>query len=179
MKSTIFWDITLCSPLNVNRRFGGTYRLHLQGRRISWARNQQSSACHLLSYWFLTRLILRPWRWRRYIPPKRRLTFNDYTALYPRRQYSSFVHLTIPTFLPNERQKMFLLEKTTVGELPIWLLHAWVWVKATFFPRSSLHEKSTGTMTSMGTPSPQTTWMTREWKILCMVKFCYSDTNFP
>jgi hypothetical protein len=33
MKSTIFWDITPCSPLNVDRRFGGTYRLHLQGRK--------------------------------------------------------------------------------------------------------------------------------------------------
>jgi hypothetical protein len=30
MKSTILWDITPCSPLEVNRRFGGTYRLHLQ-----------------------------------------------------------------------------------------------------------------------------------------------------
>jgi hypothetical protein len=27
MKSTIFWDTTLCSPLKVNRRFGETYRL--------------------------------------------------------------------------------------------------------------------------------------------------------
>jgi hypothetical protein len=33
LKNYIFWDITLCSPLSVNRRFGGTYRLHLQGRR--------------------------------------------------------------------------------------------------------------------------------------------------
>jgi hypothetical protein len=32
MKSTIFWDITPCIPLSVRRRFGGTYRLHLQGR---------------------------------------------------------------------------------------------------------------------------------------------------
>jgi hypothetical protein len=31
MKSSIFWDITPCTPLKVNRRFGGTYRLHLQG----------------------------------------------------------------------------------------------------------------------------------------------------
>jgi hypothetical protein len=29
VKSTIFWDIMLCIPLSVNRRFGGTYRLHL------------------------------------------------------------------------------------------------------------------------------------------------------
>jgi hypothetical protein len=32
-------------------------------------------ACHLLSRWFLSRLI-RPWRWRRYVPPKCRLTFS-------------------------------------------------------------------------------------------------------
>jgi hypothetical protein len=37
---------------------------------------KRSSACHLLSRWFLARLILRPWRWRLYVPPKRRLTFN-------------------------------------------------------------------------------------------------------
>jgi hypothetical protein len=41
MKSTIFWDITPCSSWKVNRRFGGTHRLHLQGRRISHARNPQ------------------------------------------------------------------------------------------------------------------------------------------
>jgi hypothetical protein len=28
----IFWDITPCSPLKVNRRFGRTYDLHLQNR---------------------------------------------------------------------------------------------------------------------------------------------------
>jgi hypothetical protein len=33
MKSTVFWDITPCSPLSVKRRFGGKYRLHLHGRR--------------------------------------------------------------------------------------------------------------------------------------------------
>jgi hypothetical protein len=39
-KSTIVRDITPCSPLKVNRRFGGTYRLHLQGRKLSQPRNQ-------------------------------------------------------------------------------------------------------------------------------------------
>jgi hypothetical protein len=38
MKSCIFWDITQCSQPKVNRRFGGTYGLHLQGR-ISQAKN--------------------------------------------------------------------------------------------------------------------------------------------
>jgi hypothetical protein len=37
MKSSNFWDITPCSPLKVN-----------------------CSACHLLSHWFLVRLILDP-----------------------------------------------------------------------------------------------------------------------
>jgi hypothetical protein len=34
------------------------------------------STCHLLSHWFLAWLILRPWRWRLYVPLKHRLTFN-------------------------------------------------------------------------------------------------------
>jgi hypothetical protein len=33
MKSSIFWDITLCSLLKINRYFGGIYCLHLQGQR--------------------------------------------------------------------------------------------------------------------------------------------------
>jgi hypothetical protein len=64
MKSYIIWDITLCSQLRVNRRFGRTFRLLLRGRRIR-------SACYLLHTW----LILRPRR--RHVPPKRRLTLND------------------------------------------------------------------------------------------------------
>jgi hypothetical protein len=43
MNSTIFWDITPCSPLKFNRRFGETYRLHLQCRKMSRARNQRES----------------------------------------------------------------------------------------------------------------------------------------
>jgi hypothetical protein len=33
MKSSIFWDITLCSPFKVIQRFLGTRRLHLQVER--------------------------------------------------------------------------------------------------------------------------------------------------
>jgi hypothetical protein len=33
LKSIIFWDVTPCSLLICNRRFGGTYRLNLQDRR--------------------------------------------------------------------------------------------------------------------------------------------------
>jgi hypothetical protein len=47
MKSTIFWDIT---PLKVNRRFGGINRLHLQGRRISRARNHREIRWKCLNF---------------------------------------------------------------------------------------------------------------------------------
>jgi hypothetical protein len=33
MKNTVFWDVAPCRSC-VNRRFEGTYRLHLQGKRI-------------------------------------------------------------------------------------------------------------------------------------------------
>jgi hypothetical protein len=35
-KTVIFWDITLCNPLEVNWHFRGTFHLRHQGRRISW-----------------------------------------------------------------------------------------------------------------------------------------------
>jgi hypothetical protein len=44
VKSTTFCDITPCSPLKVNIRFGGTYRLHLQGQ-TSRARYQRENRC--------------------------------------------------------------------------------------------------------------------------------------
>jgi hypothetical protein len=72
MKSTIFWDITPCSPLKVGRHFGETYCLHLQSR-ISWAKYQHDSRRQ--AGWYLARLI-RPWRWTRYVPPRCMLAFN-------------------------------------------------------------------------------------------------------
>jgi hypothetical protein len=40
MKNAVFWDMTPRSPLKVNRRFGGKYRLHLHDGIISPERNQ-------------------------------------------------------------------------------------------------------------------------------------------
>jgi hypothetical protein len=42
LKSIFFWDMTLCSALSGTRRFGGTYRLHLQGRRIVEQTSEQA-----------------------------------------------------------------------------------------------------------------------------------------
>jgi hypothetical protein len=76
-KNSIFWDTTPCGPMKVNWRFGGTYRHHLRDLIIRKARNQHEVGSKLCFAWFLVRLILRPWRWRWYIPPKRWLTFNN------------------------------------------------------------------------------------------------------
>jgi hypothetical protein len=62
IKRSVFWNITPCNLLEVNRRFGRTCRLHLQGR-------------HLLSRRFLAGHIRWHWRWR-YVHPKRQLTFS-------------------------------------------------------------------------------------------------------
>jgi hypothetical protein len=82
LKSSVFWDITPCSPLKVNRRFRGTYRLYLQGRRTSRTRNQPESRWQTETCLFS----LRPWRWSRYVSPKRQLTFNGLHSV--RRQYT-------------------------------------------------------------------------------------------
>jgi hypothetical protein len=84
--------MTPCSPLRVNRRFGllGLFFEPEDGgdmflRKVGWnsmdytasyRRRWYSSACHLLACWFLLNLFLRPWIWRRYVPPKRRLNLN-------------------------------------------------------------------------------------------------------
>jgi hypothetical protein len=52
MKNAVFWDVVPCIYC-VNRRFGGTYLLNLQGRR----------------------------RWRQCFPPKRRFTQDVHGAI--------------------------------------------------------------------------------------------------
>jgi hypothetical protein len=42
--SSIFWNIIPFNPFKVNRRFGGTRRLHFQGRKIRHAKNQHEAA---------------------------------------------------------------------------------------------------------------------------------------
>jgi hypothetical protein len=57
VNNSIFWDISPCSPLKINRRFERTRRLHLQDRRISRARNQSENRWQAL-FADLARLIL-------------------------------------------------------------------------------------------------------------------------
>jgi hypothetical protein len=50
-QSTIFWDVTLCSPVDIHWFIQGTFCLHFQGRRVKQVRNQQEVHCkHSLHY---------------------------------------------------------------------------------------------------------------------------------
>jgi hypothetical protein len=57
----MFWVITLCSPLKVNRRFRRTFRLHLQVTQDTSAESRDiGCACYLLHYGTLLGLFLDP-----------------------------------------------------------------------------------------------------------------------
>jgi hypothetical protein len=50
MKNAVFWDVALCRSC-VNRRFGGTYRLHLQGRKVRDREPAWTGGCRLQASW--------------------------------------------------------------------------------------------------------------------------------
>jgi hypothetical protein len=77
VKNEVFWDVASCRSC-VHRRFGGTYHLHLQGRNI---RERGTS----MSRWLR---IFLPWKWRLYIPPKRRFTQDVHGATYQNTAFS-------------------------------------------------------------------------------------------
>jgi hypothetical protein len=52
LKSIFFWVMTPCSALSGTRRFGRTYRLHLQGRRIVQQTSEQAGGKQKLARWF-------------------------------------------------------------------------------------------------------------------------------
>jgi hypothetical protein len=105
MKSSVLWDLTLCSPLKFNQHFGGICCFHFQGLRIS-------SACYLLHDCFLPGLF--------YDPEDGGNIFlrNVYTELYPRRmelykfKSSNCRHVT-PCNQYEKRIKQRVYEKLT------------------------------------------------------------------
>jgi hypothetical protein len=75
VKNAVFWNVAPCRSC-VNRRFGGTYRHHVQGRKISErgtsvSRWLQTESPVVVTLVLLSRIFL-PLRWRLYVPPKRR-----------------------------------------------------------------------------------------------------------
>jgi hypothetical protein len=69
----IFWSITPCSPVGSYQRFGGTYHLHLQGRR---SRNQEGFNARHAVFPFILWLAECPQCYRREIRQMRLLLTN-------------------------------------------------------------------------------------------------------
>jgi hypothetical protein len=105
MKSSIFWDIKPCSPLKVNRCFGGTCCLHLHGgsRQNSvislWLCIESLFACYMLHDGFLLDLFFHPEDWDDMFLRNISWLSADYTALYIRRRNSSYPRLWEPQIL--------------------------------------------------------------------------------
>jgi hypothetical protein len=117
MKSSNFWHITPCTPLKVYRWFGGICCLDLQGRTLILARNHHEAAICLLptSLWFLAWLIVRPWRRRRYVPPKHRVTFNGQVVISQNMNLFivTVVRTSNPTSLAYDFRQVFISVKTS------------------------------------------------------------------
>jgi hypothetical protein len=63
-------------------------------------RQTHCSVCHLISRWFLARLILRVRRWKRNVPPKREPNFNGLHGVTSQKTYL-FITTTVRTSNPN------------------------------------------------------------------------------
>jgi hypothetical protein len=49
LKNAVFWDVAPCRSCELSRRFGGTRRLHLQGRKI----RERGTSLSRWTYWHL------------------------------------------------------------------------------------------------------------------------------
>jgi hypothetical protein len=67
-RAKYFWDVMPCFPVEVQQHFRGMHCLHLQVSSIRLPR----AVCLLC--WLLALSTLRPYRWRQYVPSKRRRT---------------------------------------------------------------------------------------------------------
>jgi hypothetical protein len=68
VKNAVFWDVSLCRSC-MNRRFGGLYRLHLQGRKIRERGTSVNRCLHISTriqvlklYQFVCLFVLAPTR---------------------------------------------------------------------------------------------------------------------
>jgi hypothetical protein len=133
MKNVVFWDVAPCR-FYVNRRFGGTYRLHLQGRKIherrtSVSRCLQTAFCTSIEiknkdciyheHAACNHLLTLVPRSRIFLPEDGGDTFlrnvgshKIYTAPHPRRRHSSYSPQWKPQILHS---KLWTVKEVKVG----------------------------------------------------------------
>jgi hypothetical protein len=84
MQTYIFWNIMPCSPLNINGR--RTHRYHLQGQRVSQARNQHEAGSTLRQGYGLK--VFRNGMLRRIFGSKREEATRGWRKLYSEELYN-------------------------------------------------------------------------------------------
>jgi hypothetical protein len=139
-KSIIFWDMTPCSPLGVNRRFGGTYRLHLQGRRNRFGKKlsskQVASTCFIttdvktsnptvwLKVLVVPPFLLSPFIYAIVVTQNRERKILPYIELYPapvKVAYDNFTIISLSGIITRSLCVSGFRKKTlTRGSFIIW-----------------------------------------------------------
>jgi hypothetical protein len=117
--------------VEANRCFRGTCRLYLQGLKVSQTMTTAASC------WFLAWLTFQPWKWRRHVPPKCRLTFTGlHDDMFHEIQFfmcftcSSLSFLHFPSFPSSYLPLLFILLPFSLSsqnwslQLTIVLLHS-------------------------------------------------------
>jgi hypothetical protein len=95
-KDAVVWNMTPCGSSKNNRRFRGTYRLHLHGNiALSFPSSRRAGKTHFVTLKMET---IAPPRRRFFLLEPRGVIFQKKTSLivtdmknYPRRQYSSIL----------------------------------------------------------------------------------------
>jgi hypothetical protein len=98
MTNAVFWDVALCRSFELNRCFGRTYRLHLQGRKIrerGTSRLQSAATC---SHWLLARGFFYPQDGDDTFLRNVGLIHKIYTAPHPRRRHSSYIYFNLLSY---------------------------------------------------------------------------------
>jgi hypothetical protein len=112
MKSAIFWDITPCSPFQSQPTSRRNMPPPSSGsKKISRARNQR---------------IFRPWRWRRYVPQKRRLTLNGLHGVISQKM-ARFIITAVRTSNPAKKSHDYIFCVLFNGTFSISRLYSVGW----------------------------------------------------
>jgi hypothetical protein len=121
-KSSIFWHITPCISLKFNRRFEGTYRLHLQGRISRTGYQHESKVANkTFTLVFLHCLVFEPEDGGDVFLRNFGSFSTDYTALYPQKM-EHFVTIAMRTSNPTwHGTPTFVCQLISLSDLVLFL----------------------------------------------------------
>jgi hypothetical protein len=99
MKSSIFWDITPCSPLKAIWLFRGIHHLHFQCRRVNQIWNPHETG---------SKLCFDPEYGGDIFPPKRQLTFEGLHGVVSQK-IEFFIRHSVSSVMSHSCQSLYLI----------------------------------------------------------------------